>query len=99
MSSMDSEAQSTIVMKELSDLKEKLATNTEATKNVDKTLTEIKADLKVFQNSFVTHEEFKAANNDKENRIRILEQFRWQLLGGLIVFQIVADYILYKVLK
>ncbi len=96
---IENEPQSTIVMKELSDIKEKLATNTEATKNASNTLTEIKQDLKVFQNSFVTHDEFKAANNDKEVRIRTLEQFRWQLMGGLIAFQIVADYILYLVLK
>lgn len=93
------EAQSTIVMKELSDIKEKLATNTEATKNTANTLSEIKQDLKVFQNSFVTHEEFNQQNEDKETRIRTLEQFRWQLLGGLITFHLIADYVLYLILK
>ncbi|HEX9503632.1 MAG TPA: hypothetical protein VF974_04910 [Patescibacteria group bacterium] len=88
-----------ILLKEVSDIKEKLATNTEATKNTANTLVEIKQDLKVFQNSFVTHEEFDQQNTDKENRIRTLEQFKWQLMGALIVFHLVTDYILYIILK
>lgn len=36
---------------------------------------------------------------DHESRIRGLEQFKWQLIGGLVAFQAIADYILYIVLK
>lgn len=37
--------------------------------------------------------------DDHENRLRSLEQFKWQLVGGLIVMQFLSDYILYVVLK
>lgn len=36
---------------------------------------------------------------DHENRIRSLEQFKWQLIGGLVAFQALADYVLYLMLK
>lgn len=38
-------------------------------------------------------------NNDFEKRIRVLEAFRWQLVGALVVLQSIGDYILYLVLK
>lgn len=37
-------------------------------------------------------------NKDHESRIRSLEQFRWQLVGGILVLNGVADYILYLAL-
>lgn len=90
---MEQEAQSTIVMKELSDLKEKLATNTEATKNVNQTLGEIKQDLKVFQNSFVTHDEFNPIKKDVELRMRRLEQWGAIAIGVLYAVEAYFNFI------
>ncbi len=87
------EPQSTIVMKELSDLKEKLATNTEATKNVNQTLGEIKQDLKTFQNSFVTHDEFNPVKKDVETRLRRLEQWGAIAIGVLYASQFYFNFI------
>lgn len=87
------EAQSTIVMKELSDLKEKLATNTEATKHVNATLNEIKQDLKTFQNSFVTHDEFSPVKKDHENRLRRLEMWGAVALGVIYALEFYFNFI------
>jgi len=93
------ESSSTIVMKELSDIKEKLATNTEATKNTSTTLTEIKQDLKVFQASFVTHEEFKPVS-DKIDKIDTIVS---RIVGALILSQVIVIpivlYLFFKVIK
>lgn len=35
---------------------------------------------------------------DHEIRIRTDEHFRWQIVGGLVSFQAVADYVLYMLL-
>jgi hypothetical protein len=90
---MNEEPQSTIVMKELSDLKEKLATNTEATKNVNQTLTEIKSDLKVFQNSFVTHDEFNPIKKDIEMRMRRVELWGAITIGALYAVEAYFNFI------
>lgn len=37
--------------------------------------------------------------NDHENRIRSIEQFKWQLIGGLLVLQAVEGILLYLILK
>lgn len=89
-------------MKELSDIKASLAVNTNETANIKSTIAEIKQDLRDIKNETVTRTEFTESNKmnkDHEERIRALEQFKWQLIGGLVAFQAIADYILYVVLK
>lgn len=89
------------ILKELSDIKASLAVNTSETANIKSTITEIKQDLRDIKAEAVTRTEFMEStkrSNDHESRIRNLEQFKWQLIGGLVAFQSIADYILYLVL-
>lgn len=79
-------------MKELGDLKEKLATNTANTNNVLETAKEIKESIKIFATAFVTHEEFKSfsdMSSDHEQRLRSLESRVWKAIGALFLVQIV----------
>lgn len=37
-------------------------------------------------------------NKDQETRIRILEQFKWQLTGGLIFLNLISGTVIYLAL-
>jgi len=100
--------QSTAILKELSDIKSNLAVNSSETLNIKNTIVEIKGDIRDIKSDFVTRREFNDAiktiregspDHDFENRLRMLEKFRWQFAGGISILTIVADYILYNVLK
>lgn len=91
------EPQSTLIMKELSDIKEKLATNTAETSNVKSTVNEIKSEIRTIQQSFVTHEEFKIVTDitkDHESRVRSLEKNVWKAIGALAVLQVLIPIII-----
>ncbi len=99
----EQEPQSTIVMKELGDLKEKLATNTANTTNVLDLVKDLKNDIGKYSAMFVTHEEFKSfsiASTDYEVRLRSLESKVWRAIGALTIAQIVILpvilYLFYK---
>ena len=86
------------MLRELSDIKASLAVNTVETANIKLTISEIKADLKIFQASFVTHEEFKSfveADKDKEIRLRSLEKNVWKAIGALAILEIALPVVLY----
>lgn len=90
------------ILKELSDIKASLAVNTSETANIKATIGEIKQDIREIKNESVGRVEFTDAMKpipDHELRIRNLEQFKWQLIGGMVAFQALADYVLYIVLK
>lgn len=100
------EPQSTIVMKELSDIKEKLATNTANTDNVLGMVKELKSDLKTYSALFITHEEFKSyatASADYEFRLRSLESKVWRAIGALVICQViilpVILYLFFRIIK
>lgn len=102
----DEQPQSTIVMKELGDIKEKLATNTANTNNVLDLVKDLKSDINTYSRMFVTHEEFKSyatASSDYEARLRSLESKVWRAIGALAVMQIiilpVILYLFFKVIK
>jgi hypothetical protein len=64
------------IMKELSDIKESLATNTEATSNVKIAIGEIKVDIREIKNNSVTQEQHKELTElikDHEKRVFALE--------------------------
>ncbi len=89
-----------LILKELSDIKEKLATNTAETSGVKTTVTDIRTDLRTIQQSFVTHIEFGAQQKeaeklaaDHEKRIRTLESNVWKAIGALAVLQFVIPII------
>src|SRR3990167_10469520 len=84
------------ILKELSDIKASLAVNTNETQNIKSSIVEIKQDIREIKTDFVTRREFNEAIKtirdetpvkDHEDRIRLLEQFRWQLAGGLVAMQ------------
>ena len=97
------ESSSTIVMKELSDIKEKLAVNTTKTVVIESMVYGIQTDLKIFQSSFATNEDLKSLVtdiNDHETRLRAVESNVWRAIGALAVCQIIIIpivlYIIYN---
>lgn len=108
----ENEPQSTIVMKELSDIKEKLAINTTQTSNVAANVDEIKRDVKTLPSIFINRSEYDArhkelelliqvsgkTNADHEERLRSIESKVWRAIGALAVAQIVVLPILFYLL-
>lgn len=81
----------TAILKELSDIRIEQARATEKISNLTQTQLEMKQDIKEILDNPVL--------KDHENRIRTLEQFKWQVVGGFVTFHVIADYVLYLVLK
>lgn len=96
------EPQSTIVMGHITDIKEKLATNTADTKNIGITLNKMETNLESHNSLFLTHNEFKSfadASSDHEVRLRYLESNVWKAIGVLTFLQIVVLPIVFYLLK
>lgn len=97
------EPQSTIVMSHIADIKEKLATNTESTKNTNTLVVGVQETLKTFNLLFVNHDQFKSyADNvaDHEARLRSLESKVWKAIGALTIAQvIILPVVLYLFFK
>ena len=90
------------IMKELSDIKESLATNTAETKNIKESLAEVKADVKEMRNNYITqqqHQELVVCKNDHEIRLRDTEKNVTRILtwgSALVVLIGIIEFILNK---
>ena len=96
------------ILRELSDIKTSLATNTEATNNMKDNITEIKADIKDIKTKYITfeqHKELTEKTKDQGCDIEELKSFRDTLNGkvwgigmaaGAImsILGIIVDYLL-----
>ena len=84
------------IMKELSDIKANLATNTEKTTNIGQIVNEIKQEQKEARNIYVSitdynvnHKTLADIQSDHEKRIRFVEKAIWWGFGALAVLQVV----------
>ena len=63
------------IMKELSDIKSSLATNTEATANIKESVNDVKGVVKEMQKNYITQEQHKILVNDiADHEIRIRDK-------------------------
>ncbi len=95
---MNEEPQSTIVMGHITDIKEKLATNTADTKNIFITLNKIEENLKIHNSLFATKEELGVLidnDKDKETRLRSIEKNVWKAIGALAVLEVIFPIVLH----
>ena len=95
------------IMRELGDLKSKIDVQGAETQNIKTAINEIKIDVKEIKSDYPNRREFNEAirtlkeenpAKDFEDRLRMLERFRWILVGGLLAYQTIATYILYSIL-
>lgn len=103
-----SSSENIILLKELSDIKEKLATNTEKTTNAVTLLTDLKQVVSDLPSSFIARKEYDArhtelevkitngreATADHEVRIRSLEKNVWKAIGALAILQVAIPLLL-----
>ena len=90
------------IMKELSDIKESLATNTAETKNIKESLAEVKADVKEMRKNYITqeqHKELVVCKDDHETRLRDNEKniTRIMTFGSILIVLIgIIEFIINK---
>ena len=74
------------ILSELSDIKQTLATSTEATSNMKESITEIKADIKEIKNRYITidqHKEVLECERGIKADVENLKSFRDTLQGKM----------------
>lgn len=79
------QAQMTILMKELSDIKASLAVNTNETQNIKASIGEIKTDIKEIKNDFVNRREFSEAIKDLHEEISPLKKMIYAVISVVVM--------------
>jgi len=89
---------STVIMKELSDIKTNLAVNTNETQNIKSTMAKVEASVNQIQSDFVSRREFNDRMTNVEDQISPMKKIMYGLMGtiGLAVLGAVLKLVIIK---